>query len=216
MPWTCGFGPPAGPAASPFRWPNSNDLRPRRCAGLGAAGVDESPGSRWRSDVSGGGGSGGAASSVRTIERPALAAEVRTMRDRVEAGHPCDLKRGAGGLVDVEFIVQLLQLRHAAGRPDLQYPNTRDALTALHQAGLLGDAEHADLRAGYDFLRSAENRLRGVTNRASDELPDEPAALAKLARRLGYDAAENFLADLAARTRQVRAAFEQVCEREGR
>jgi glutamate-ammonia-ligase adenylyltransferase len=143
-----------------------------------------------------------------------LAAEVRAMRDRIEVGHSRDLKRGVGGLVDVEFVVQLLQLRHAAGRPELQAPNTRVALAALRVAGLLNDVEHADLRAGYDFLRLAESRLRGVTNRACDELPDDPIGLAKLARRLGYESAEPFLADLADHTRRVRAAFEAVCKRE--
>jgi glutamate-ammonia-ligase adenylyltransferase len=140
--------------------------------------------------------------------------DVRAMRERVEAGHARDLKRGVGGIVDVEFAVQLLQLRHAAGRPELQVPNTRGALAALHVAGLLTDAEHAALRGGYDFLRLAESRLRGVTNRASDELPDDPAGLARLARRLGYDAAGPFLADLADQTRRVRAAFAAVCGRE--
>jgi glutamate-ammonia-ligase adenylyltransferase len=136
------------------------------------------------------------------------------MRTRIEVGHHRDLKRGPGGIVDVEFVVQLMQLHHAAGRPDLQLPNTRDALSALHDAGLLTDDDHAALRAGHDFLRLAENRLRGVTNRASDELPDDPAGLAKLARRLGYDLAERFLSDLGDHTKKVRAAFERVCARE--
>ncbi|HEX4588429.1 MAG TPA: bifunctional [glutamate--ammonia ligase]-adenylyl-L-tyrosine phosphorylase/[glutamate--ammonia-ligase] adenylyltransferase [Gemmataceae bacterium] len=145
---------------------------------------------------------------------PGLADEVRAMRTRIEVGHHRDLKRGPGGIVDVEFVVQLMQLHHAAGRPDLQLPNTRDALSALHDAGLLTDDDHAALRAGHDFLRLAENRLRGVTNRASDELPDDPAGLAKLARRLGYDLAERFLSDLGDHTKKVRAAFERVCARE--
>jgi glutamate-ammonia-ligase adenylyltransferase len=145
---------------------------------------------------------------------PELAVEVRSMRERMEAGHPRDFKRGPGGIVDVEFVVQLLQLRHAAGQPELQSPNTRDALTALHAAGLLSNDSHADLRAGYDFLRLAENRLRGVTNRASDELPEDAAALSKLARRLGFDSAASFLAELGAQARRVRAAFDGVCDHE--
>jgi glutamate-ammonia-ligase adenylyltransferase len=145
---------------------------------------------------------------------PQLAADVRAMRERIEAGHGRDLKRGLGGIVDVEFVVQLLQLRHAAGRPALQVANTRDALEALHTAEFLTDVEHVDLRAGYDFLRLAESRLRGETNRASDELPDDATGLARLARRLGYDAAQPFLADLAAHACRVRAAFAAVCDRE--
>jgi glutamate-ammonia-ligase adenylyltransferase len=150
---------------------------------------------------------------------PALADEVRAMRERLEAGHARDLKRGVGGLVDVEFAVQLLQLKHAAGRPGLHTPNTRDALDALRAAGLLSAEEHADLRAGYDFLRLVESRLRVVTNRASDELPEEPAEVAKLARRLGYEPGEGdpgarFLADLEGHTRRVRELFRRLCQRE--
>jgi glutamate-ammonia-ligase adenylyltransferase len=139
-----------------------------------------------------------------------LVDEVRSMRERLEAGRDRDLKRGPGGIVDVEFVVQLLQLRHAAGRPELQVTNTRAALDALHAAGLLTDTDHADLCAGYDFLRLVENRLRGMTNRASDELPADAAALA---RRLGYEPAA-FLAELVEQTRRVRASFQRVCERE--
>jgi glutamate-ammonia-ligase adenylyltransferase len=148
-----------------------------------------------------------------------LADEVTAMRERLEAGRTRDLKRGSGGLVDVEFAVQMLQLKYAGDRPELQTPNTRDALDALHAAGLLSAAEHADLRNGYDFLRLVEGRLRVVTNRASDELPDDPAELVKLARRLGYEPAEGppgerFLADLEGHTRRVRELFLRLCARE--
>ena len=102
----------------------------------------------------------------------------------------------------------------AAGRPELQGSNTPEALARVHAAGLMTDHEYEAFHEGYDFLRLAESRLRGVTNRATDDLPDEPAALAKLARRLGYDSAEPFLVDLARQTRRVRAAFELVCGRE--
>jgi glutamine synthetase adenylyltransferase len=56
--------------------------------------------------------------------------------------------------------------------------------------------------------------LRGVTNRASDELPEDPIALAKLARRLGYESADPFLADLSEHTQRVREVFEAVSSRE--
>jgi glutamate-ammonia-ligase adenylyltransferase len=157
-----------------------------------------------------------AAARRAAFDRPAgpgLTDEVRAMRVRIAAGHGHDLKRGLGGLVDVQFAVQLLQLRHSAGRPDLQPPNTRAALTALYAAGLLSLDDHTDLRAGYDFLRQTQNRLRGMTNRAADDLPDDPTALAKLARRLGFESVDSFLAELGERTRRVRATFERVCDR---
>jgi glutamate-ammonia-ligase adenylyltransferase len=146
---------------------------------------------------------------------PELADEVRAMRGRVEAARAGrDLKRGAGGLADVEFLVQLLQLRHAATVPALQTPNTRAALHALRAAGLLAADDFAALAAGYDFLRLVQGRLRGVTNRASDELPESAAELVKLARRLGYESEGPFLADLERHTARTRALFERLCQRE--
>jgi glutamate-ammonia-ligase adenylyltransferase len=148
---------------------------------------------------------------------PHLADEVRAMRERLESGcGPRDLKRGPGGIVDVEFAAQMLQLKYAADRPELQTPNTRDALDALHAAGLLGTEEHAGLRAGYDFLRLVESRLRVVMNRAADELPEDPTEVAKLAQRLGYAPAggDRFLADLDGHTRRVRELFLRLCDRE--
>ncbi|MFO0810811.1 MAG: bifunctional [glutamate--ammonia ligase]-adenylyl-L-tyrosine phosphorylase/[glutamate--ammonia-ligase] adenylyltransferase [Gemmataceae bacterium] len=150
---------------------------------------------------------------------PEVADEVRAMRERLEAGRsPRNLKRGPGGVVDIEFLVQLYQLRYALGHPDLQTPNTRDALDALLTAGLLADADHAPLRLGYDFLRLVESRLRAVTNRATDDLPEDAADVAKLARRLGYEAteghpAERFLSDVESHTRRVRALFLKLTAR---
>jgi glutamate-ammonia-ligase adenylyltransferase len=115
--------------------------------------------------------------------------------------------------------VQLFQLKYGASLPALQTPNTRAALDALRSAGLLTDAEHGALRGGYDFLRLVESRLRVVTNRAADALPDSPDDLAKLARRLGYEPGDGppgdrFLADFEAHTAHTRALFCRLCARE--
>jgi glutamate-ammonia-ligase adenylyltransferase len=142
------------------------------------------------------------------------------MRERLEASRPArDLKRGWGGLADVEFLVQLFQLKYGASLPAMQTPNTRAALDALRTAGLLSVAEHAALRSGYDFLRLVESRLRVVTNRAADALPESPDDLAKLARRLGYELGDGppgdrFLADFEAHTAHTRALFCRLCARE--
>ena len=110
------------------------------------------------------------------------------MRERMEASRGArDLKRGPGGVVDVEFLMQMFQLKYGRERPALRTPNTWEALDALHAAGLLSAEEHAALQTGYDFLRRVQSRLRIVHNRSLDELPEGPEEVDKLARRLGYE-----------------------------
>jgi glutamate-ammonia-ligase adenylyltransferase len=146
--------------------------------------------------------------------RPELADEVHAMRERIEAGRSeRDLKRRFGGIVDVEFAVQLFALRYGRDYPGLRTGNTREALEALHAAALLAEPDYAVLRDGYDFLRLVESRLRIVYNRSLDELPEAEDDLEKLARRLGFDAGESgaaaqqFLAELDKHTRQIREVF---------
>jgi glutamate-ammonia-ligase adenylyltransferase len=150
-----------------------------------------------------------------------MAAEILNMRLRLEASRtPRDLKRGYGGSVDIEFLVQLLQLKFAASNPDLQCANTWESLTSLHHAGVLRDEDYEVLSGSYDFLRSVESRLRIMTNRPLDVWPDLPEELEKLARRVGYEAdsghsaAAAFRTDLENHSRQTRACFLRLVERE--
>jgi glutamate-ammonia-ligase adenylyltransferase len=153
----------------------------------------------------------------RRFDRDALADEVIAMRRKLEQS--CGrsvMKRGIGGLVDVEFIVQYLMVVHAADQPDLVRPNVWDALDALAKASYLPAAMHAELREAYDFLRTVEGRLRLVHNRAGADLPSDPAELLGLARRLGYDRPDaedpvaSFLADATRHSVRTRAAFETL------
>ncbi len=153
--------------------------------------------------------------------RPELAEEILTMRKRLEASRPeRDLKRGFGGLVDVEFLVQLFQLKYGGRIAALRRPNTWEALDALRDADLLSSQENAALREGYGFLLRVQSRLRIVHNRSLDELPQAPDEVEKLARRLGYDvtaedtAGGHFLAELDRHTRQVRELFLRLLLRE--
>ncbi|HXD86929.1 MAG TPA: bifunctional [glutamate--ammonia ligase]-adenylyl-L-tyrosine phosphorylase/[glutamate--ammonia-ligase] adenylyltransferase [Urbifossiella sp.] len=141
---------------------------------------------------------------------PRLANEVRRMREKLEASaSPRSLKRGRGGLTDVEFLVQLLQIECGREHPDILRANVWEALDAIAAAGLLPLEDVAALRNGYSFLRLVEARLRIVTDRPLTEVPDNPADLAKLARRLGFDSPERFLAEL----RDVRAAIRAIYDR---
>ena len=116
-----------------------------------------------------------------------LAREVFAMRRKLEEARARnDLKRGYGGLADIEFLVHYLQLAHASAHPDVLRPNLWDALDALRRAGLLAPDDHADLRDAYDFWRTVESRLRIVHNRSGADLPENPEELSRLARRLNY------------------------------
>jgi glutamate-ammonia-ligase adenylyltransferase len=149
------------------------------------------------------------------------AREIQDMRERLEASRSeRDLKRGFGGIVDVEFLVQLLQLRYGREFSKLRTPNTREALHAAHEANLISASEFETVLGGYDFLRKIQNRLRIVHNRSLDELPEEPEELEKFARRLGFEAtaessgADRFLHELEQHTSQTRASFLRLMARE--
>ncbi|MEX2559744.1 MAG: hypothetical protein WD403_07505, partial [Pirellulales bacterium] len=82
--------------------------------------------------------------------QPADAAAIREMRGRVEAGASANnIKRGPGGIVDIEFLMQMLQLKHGRENPDLRTPNTLAALSALHEAGHLASGDFELFTRGY-------------------------------------------------------------------
>lgn len=146
--------------------------------------------------------------------QPALVEEMASMRRRLEASRgKRDLKRGPGGLMDVEFLVEMFQLKYAAARPTLRQVNTWQALAALESTGLLTEQQGATLRDGYDFLLRVQSQLRIVHNRSLDEAPAEAA---KLARRLGFDCGSKLLAAIELHTARIRELFVKLMERERR
>ncbi len=149
--------------------------------------------------------------------RPEHAAEIESMRARIaEQSGPEDLKRGEGGVLDVEFAVQTLQLRHASTDPRILRRNTLAGLRIARQLGFLAPRQHEALLAAYGFLRKLENRLQIVYNLSLSRLPDEAREREMLARRLGYvatrhsSAAQTMGEELAYHRRLARAAFEAV------
>lgn len=153
--------------------------------------------------------------------RPEYVDLVRHMRKRLEASRgERDLKRGFGGIVDVEFLIQLLQIKYGRTHPAICRPNTWQSLEALAREGLLAPTHYEELRENYDFLRRIEGRTRIVYNLAQDELPSRPEDLEKLARRLGYEAndqgtaADHFWRELEHRTTRSRALFLELTEKE--
>ncbi len=153
--------------------------------------------------------------------KPGITDEILSMRGRVEAsGSKRDLKRGFGGIIDIEFIVQMFRMKYGRQHPGVRDANTWRALDALHDAKLIRPEEHATLRSCFDFMRTVESRLRIFHNRSLDELPESPEDLEKLAKRLGCEATANlgagqiFLQVLEWHTTQTRRLFNELFARE--
>jgi len=122
-------------------------------------------------------------------EREDFVVDVQAMRRRVVENVPADMrdreiKLGYGGLRDVEFAVQLLQLVHGRNDPSLHVTATLDALAALAEGGYIGRDDAANMRASYEFLRLLEHRLQLQRLKRTHTLPapDDDEALRWLAR----------------------------------
>ncbi len=123
-----------------------------------------------------------------------------------------NIKTGRGGLLDVKFLVQYLQLLYGGNDSSLHSPNTLEALQALQQTQHLDDQETRLLTKGYLFLRRLENKLRLVHDQSISQLASDRPYLAKLARRLNYSGArieDQLLADYRRKTEQIRTIFDR-------
>jgi [glutamine synthetase] adenylyltransferase / [glutamine synthetase]-adenylyl-L-tyrosine phosphorylase len=123
-------------------------------------------------------------------ERPDFVEDIRAMKRRVEGSIPSSevdrqLKLGPGGLRDVEFAVQLLQLVHGRLDDGIRQQGTLAALHALSERGYVGDEDAAKLDGAYRFLRKTEHRLQLQRLRRTHLIPADPAALRWLARSMG-------------------------------
>jgi glutamate-ammonia-ligase adenylyltransferase len=157
----------------------------------------------------------------RDEDAVSLARDIRGMRRRMEeelgkggASH-YNIKQGAGGLVDIEFIVQYLQLLHGKGHPAVRVPGAYNGLRALRRERLLGREESDSLIADYRFLRRIESRMRIMSDQASSELTKDPGNLQSLARRMGYGgqgeaAGQQLLRDYEALAKRIRKHYEDI------
>ncbi len=147
-------------------------------------------------------------------------AEIARLRARMEhelAGESAgrwNIKTGRGGILDVEFITQMLQLRHGQAHPAVRLRPTEAALSALFQEGLLSEEDTRNLIDGYRFLRRLENRLRIERDQAVEALEHGGARPGALARRLGYpgnpdEAAKELFRDFQSVRESVRAVYEK-------
>lgn len=119
--------------------------------------------------------------------------EIRRLRARMEVelakekAGSYNIKTGRGGIVDIEFLVQYLQLCHGRHHPEIRSTNTLLALKAMRLCDVIGEEQSAVLQTGYKFLRRLENRLRLIHDYSINDLGGSRGYLDKLARRLGYD-----------------------------
>ncbi|MBV9412475.1 MAG: bifunctional [glutamine synthetase] adenylyltransferase/[glutamine synthetase]-adenylyl-L-tyrosine phosphorylase, partial [Acidimicrobiia bacterium] len=147
---------------------------------------------------------------------------IRAMKARAEGElarrHLTDreVKRGRGGIRDIEFAVQLLQLVHGRHDSGLRSPTTLTALTDLAEAGYVSADDAASLATSYRFLRAVEHRLQLVDEQQVHAVPTDRVALTRLARVMGYrdspeaDAPALLTADLRQHQASVRSIYERL------
>ncbi len=145
--------------------------------------------------------------------------QVRELKERIEqpmrrkgreAGH---IKLSPGGIRDVEFLVQALQLEHGGAMPEVRSGNTLRALARLAGAGLVPEKEAAELREAYIFLRAAEHRLQLMNNLQVHRLPDREEDIKRLAGPLGFQSpgeAREFRGAYESKVSRVRSLFEKT------
>jgi glutamate-ammonia-ligase adenylyltransferase len=154
-------------------------------------------------------------------ERPNFVADVQAMRRRVVSHLSRDIaereiKLGPGGLRDVEFAVQLLQLVHGRMDERLRSGATLPALAALRDGGYVGRDDAVSLVDAYRFLRAVEHRLQLLRLRRTHLVPSDEPSVQWLARAMGFrpdkrgDAAAVFAAEWSLHAREVRRLHEKL------
>lgn len=150
-------------------------------------------------------------------------AEIAAMRARIEqelgaeSAAQLNLKQGPGGLIDVQFLTQMLALRHGRAYPQLRARGVRELLAGLRTTGLMDAAQTDTLRQDYEFVERLESYLRMDTDQAAWAVSTQRAKLMPLARRMGFegeDGAERMLAELSVRRARIRAAFTRCFQSE--
>jgi glutamate-ammonia-ligase adenylyltransferase len=158
-----------------------------------------------------------------TYERPLTVSnleEIVRVRDRMaeeigqeDGGQHYDIKAGTGGLVDVEFGVQILQLAYGHKQPALRTPTTMKALETLWETGLVNEKQYNIWLRAYLFFREVENRSQIYQDRSDPRIPRDETRALPLARRLGYEGTEGpgkFLEEVVKSRQDVRSCYEEI------
>ncbi len=120
-----------------------------------------------------------------------------------------NIKTGKGGMIDIEFLVQALQLKHGEIKK-LRTPYTLKALRRLYEEGIISAEDRSFLKKAHEFLRLLEIRLRIVHDRAEGHIYRGSEELTTIARGAGYtgaDAGDKLLADYTGYTKKVRGLY---------
>ncbi|MBZ0155935.1 MAG: bifunctional [glutamate--ammonia ligase]-adenylyl-L-tyrosine phosphorylase/[glutamate--ammonia-ligase] adenylyltransferase [Alphaproteobacteria bacterium] len=140
--------------------------------------------------------------------------EIRRMKGQVEQIKPGtqsrDIKRGYGGIREIEFFIQVFQLIYGGKDPALRERSTFKALHRLVQKGFIGHEDLRHLADNYLFLRTLEHRLQQVNDLQVHSLPSGERELDILGKKMGFAGREDFLAELDARRRRVRDIYDSL------
>jgi glutamate-ammonia-ligase adenylyltransferase len=153
---------------------------------------------------------------------PKMPDTMRDVRARMErelaheGGRCLDFKVGKGGLADIDFMLQLIQIREGHRRPEFRVPGTRRMLATLPETTFLQSGEIDQLRAAHTFLRALELMARMDTDTNLSWISSDPAVVAPLAVRMGLtrpSAGEQLLDKYRKTTAIVRKLYLRVLER---
>ena len=145
--------------------------------------------------------------------------EIRKLKARMEVeriprgSDPLrNTKLGPGGLSDVEWVVQLIQLLNAGRLPDLQVTSTLAGLAVAEQAELISTDDAAALRDAWSMASSLRNAIMLLRGRASDSIPPDPREVSAVAELIGYDKGESsiMLDEYRRRTRHARQVMDHL------
>ncbi|MBT0670007.1 bifunctional [glutamine synthetase] adenylyltransferase/[glutamine synthetase]-adenylyl-L-tyrosine phosphorylase [Novosphingobium profundi] len=190
--------------SSALAWERAAFIRARACAGEIAAGEQFLAAIRpfvWRKSLD-----FGAIAEIGRLTRQIRA----SARGASEVGPGFDLKKGRGGIREIEFAAQTHQLIHGGRNPALRLRGTRETLDALAHAGLMPAEEAQLLGESYDRLRTIEHRLQMLRDHQTHSLPTDAQALDEVARLDGLPDGGALIAEVAAITEAVGARYDAL------
>ena len=137
--------------------------------------------------------------------------QIETMRKKMSLASPEDqLKRGEGGTVDIEFIVQILQIKYGQTRPGISVPNTIDALENLHAAGIIDEDDYSQYHQGYRLFRKIESCLALMNMPSTSKLPTESQQLDILAGLTGFKSGQELRERVNQTLKKLAVSFQRL------
>ena len=138
--------------------------------------------------------------------------EIANIKARIESKleDGTNIKLGSGGIRDIEFTAQALQLLNGGGNAKLQTESTLGALRGLSEAGHLKPQETGSMERAYAFLRTVEDRLQLLHGLQEHSLPESPEEKRVLSKQLGFGSSASFEKELAKHQKNIRTVFSSV------